>query len=294
MKIDMGNKIFELVVIMTLLFNFPIHANTESDTKPVSEKNYYGADLTQFPPKVRDWIMNSAFTKENMEQKSMINSQLKVWWSDDDNAVHTEASYIIAKGYKGAGTHKTWGESKYSGSKDIFKLYGEYAKYHTLKFKWELKQESEWLLQNDSEYAEIIEFSKQLCDEIEYDWANFSGYRGKVKRTPNKKYFVCEGYSNEVMNRILELKCVQSVQKWSSSGHAWNVVKLIDGRTLYLDLTWFDNEHINNKTGEIYQTDDYDWENITFNEELFRFSNVGYGSEVFHHDIGKLVTEIAK
>jgi len=76
--------------------------------------------------------------------------------------------------------------------------------------------------------------------------------------------------------------------------HAWNVLKLVDGRTLYFDLTWFDNEHINERTGEIYQKDDYDWRNITFYEHLFRFSNVSYGSGQFAHNQGRFETEIRK
>jgi hypothetical protein len=101
------------------------------------------------------------------------------------------------------------------------------------------------------------------------------------------KYAVCDGYSNDVMDKSLSLKCVKSIEKWTGPNHAWNVINLVDGRTLYFDLTWFDNEHINEETGIIYQTDDYDWENITFNEDLFRHSNVGYGTGMFSHDKGK-------
>jgi hypothetical protein len=165
----------------------------------------------------------------------------------------------------------------------------------TLKFTWGLKQEAERLLQTDPAYAEIINFAKQLCYEIEYDWRSFSAYRGPVRPTPNKKHFVCDGYANEVMNRILALSCVRSVQKWTVPGvHAWNVIKLVDGRTLYFDLTWFDNEYINEQTGEIYQTNDYKWQNITFNADLFNHSNVGYGTRVFTHKFGKLDREIRK
>ncbi len=255
---------------------------------------YYGANLGIFPPKVRDWIMNTAFTKENMEKPSMKESSLKVWWSEDNNAVLMEASYIIAEGYVGAGTLKTWGSTRYPGSSSIFNTYGKYAEYHTLRFKYEHKLDVERQLKNDPVYAEVIEFAKQLCVEIEYDWANFGGYNGPVKSTPGKKLAVCDGYANEVMDKILQLSSVKSVEKWTSPGHAWNVLKLVDGRTLYFDLTWFDNEYINTETGEIYQTDDYDWENITFYEHLFRFSNVGIESKVFHHNLGEFDKEIQK
>jgi hypothetical protein len=88
--------------------------------------------------------------------------------------------------------------------------------------------------------------------------------------------------------------CIKAVQKWTSTTHAWNVLKLVDGRTLYLDLTWFDNESINKKTGEIILTDDYSWANITFNKKLFRYSNVGYGTRRFEHSLGKFNKERIK
>ena len=108
------------------------------------------------------------------------------------------------------------------------------------------------------------------------------------------RYAVCAGYANEVMEKALALNSVREVQKWRSPGHAWNVLKLVDGRTLYFDLTWFDNEHINHETGEIYQTDDYGWNNITFFEHLFRFSNIGYSTRQFTHNHGRMESEIRK
>jgi len=254
---------------------------------------YYGENLGVFPPKAREWIMNTAFTQEAMEQPYGKEPSLKAWWSEDNNTILFQASYIMAEGYVGAGTLKTWGESaRYGGASSIFTTYGEYAVYQTLRFKYEHSLDVERQLKNDPVYAEIIEFSKQLCDEIEYDWGSFGGYNGPVTPTPGKKLAVCDGYANEVMARALQLSSVASVEKWTSPGHAWNVLKLVDGRTLYFDLTWFDNEHINSETGEIYQTDDYGWENITFYEHLFRFSNIGYGSKTFHHDLGTFNKEV--
>jgi hypothetical protein len=229
-----------------------------------------------------------------MESNSKIDPQLKAWWSDDGNAVLFEASYTVAPGYVGAGTRKIWGtEAHYSGP-DL-QIYGEYAKYKTLKFKYDLKREAEYLIANDTAYAEAINFAKKLCGEIEYDWTNFSGYTGAVPvKNPGMRYGVCDDYSNEVMEKALSLNCVKSIEKWTSTGHAWNVINLVDGRTLYFDLTWFDNEHIKTDTGEIYQTDDYDWENITFYEDIFRYSNIGYATHVFHHTQGKLNKVVEK
>ena len=254
---------------------------------------YYGANLGRFPPKAREFIKNTQFSQDKMQKPYMVDPSIRVWWSENNNSVLMEASYTVASGYEGAGTIRTWGQgAHYSGSSTIFDTYGEYAYYQTLRFKYEYRLYVENLLKTDPVFAEIAEFAKKLCAEIEYDWANFSGYKGAtVQRTPGKRYAVCDGYAKEVMEKALQLKSVRAVQKWTSPGHAWNVLILADGRTLYFDLTWFDNEHINPETGVIYQTDDYDWENITFYEHLFRFSNIGYGTKVFHHNIGTFHSE---
>jgi hypothetical protein len=278
----------------------PVKPSTTPQTSAPQQQNlkstYYGVNLEEFPPNVREWIVNTGFPKQKMEGPAMTNPTLRAWWSEDNNAVLFEAAYIVANGYEGAGNRKVWGQgAAYRGSGNIYDMYGEYAKYHTLRYNWELKQEVERLLREDSAYAEVIAFAKQLCSEIEYDWASFSGYTGsKVIPTPGLRRHVCDGYANEVMDKVLALKSVRAVQKWSSPGHAWNVLQLVDGRTLYFDLTWFDNEHINHETGRVYQTDDYRWENITFDRELFYHSNVGYGTRVFHHKAGTMGREVRK
>jgi len=137
---------------------------------------HYGANLGIFPPKARDWIVNTAFTKEKMEGASRRNPSLKAWWDDNNNAILFEASYTVATGYKDAGTRKTWGTgAKYGGGTSIFNTYGEYACYQTLRFKYEYDLYIQYLLENDPVFAEIIDFAKELCDEIEYDWQSYSG-----------------------------------------------------------------------------------------------------------------------
>ena len=295
-----------LVVILVVSVCF-LSATTESSREDfVTLRNlnfpeimYYGANLGYFPPGAREYIMNTAFPKEKMEQPWVTDPFLYVRWSDDNNTVLMEAYYTPAEGYAGAGTVQTLEDKyKYSGSPAIFERYGKYAYYHTLRFKYEYSLYVRNLLENDPVFkeindpvfAEIIDFAKKLSAEIEYDWANYSGYEGPVKPTPGKRRAVCDGYTEEVMRKALKLPSVLAVQRWRGANHAWNVLILVDGRTLYFDLTWFDNESINEK-GEIYQTDDYNWENITFFEHLFRFSNVEYGANEFNHNFGRLEGE---
>ena len=230
--------------------------------------------------------MDTAFTEDGTIIPGMVNPELRVRW-DDDNTIRYEGTYTDDE-------YTVTERGRYFGSSAIYQTYGEYAKFQTLRFKWELSQQAENLLRNDPAFAEIIEFAMQLSEKIEYDWANFNNYRGPVKPTPDLRRAVCDGYADEVIGEIFALPSVKTVQRWTSPGHAWNVLKLVDGRTLFFDLTWFDNEHINEEAGEIYQKDDYNWENITFDEDLFRYSNVEYGTRVFHHAIGKFESEVTR
>jgi hypothetical protein len=268
---------------------------------------YYGADLGKFPPAARNFIKNTQFTEERMNRPARLNHTISVWWSEDNNSVLMSATYTLAPGYSvtvdgvtyKAGDTVTWGtNARHSGSSGIFDKYGEYAKFKTLRFKYVYSLYVQHLIENDPAYNEIIAFAKKLSDEFEYDWSNSSGYTGATPvKTPGKTYALCGGYANAVMEKVLSLNSVVAVQRWTSPappGHAWNVLELIDGRLLYFDLMWFDNENINEETGEIYQKDDYDWENITFYKELFDYSGVGAGSRVFHHTVGELKSEVRK
>jgi hypothetical protein len=109
-------KKFGLLALLAAVLVFSGCGSSPSANAPPSESSpsrddgipdypvimYYGANIGQFPPKVRDWIMNRAYTKDKMEGAGKTNPQLRVWWSNDGNAVSTEASYIVAPGYVGA------------------------------------------------------------------------------------------------------------------------------------------------------------------------------------------------
>jgi hypothetical protein len=162
---------------------------------------------------------------------------------------------------------------------------GSYAKYRTIEFRDTLAFDSKKRLETDSAYRAVVAMATLMCDEIDYNWAGYSGYRGTAPvPLPGKRLAVCDGYTDESMRRFSALDCVVEIQKWSVPGiHTWNVLKLRDGRTLYCDVTWFDNDHIDTKTGKTTYADDYDWENITFDENLFLYGQVSYGTRDFTH-----------
>jgi hypothetical protein len=80
-----------------------------------------------------------------------------------------------------------------------------------------------------------------------------------------------------MMERAIKLESVQSVQHWRATpdtgapgAHSWNIIKLVDGRTLYCDVTAFATNRINSETGEVYHAADYRWHKITFDEQEFK------------------------
>jgi len=290
------NNLFMTVLLFTGCLTVATPEMVTTETKPITStmeitpidySNYYGANLLQFPAGIRKWVVED-FTREDMSW--MENPKLNLWWGDDGKA------YVEILCTVGEGQIESFGGGSYGYNwYELIKIYGEYAaKFQTLKFKHQLKVEAEQRIQNDVVFAEIIEFAKQICDELEYDWNHYFAYKGNtVKQTPGKKHVVCSGYASE-FEKVLQLKSVKSVQLWAAPQHAWNVLILEDGRTLYVDTTWFDNQYINPITGEITQLDDYNWSNITFDKEIFTYSGIGYSSGEFTHAFGQLVKEIIK
>jgi len=169
-------------------------------------------------------------------------------------------------------TTETWKFFVYNGTNIENEDIGEYT--------------GKQLYNTDKRYRQIIDIAMKLCEEIEYNWSDFSGYDGAVPQLDaTKRHEVCDGYSKIAKSEFINLECVDKVLICSGENHAWNMLVLDDGRKLYLDLTWFDNETIDSATGRIKQLDDYDWANITFDEETFKYSGIGYGSGVFTHSL---------
>ena len=58
-------------------------------TQPKPEEDtasglWYGADLSDFPPQVVEWIKRT-YPKTSMEMKSQVDPRLRGWWSEDGN-----------------------------------------------------------------------------------------------------------------------------------------------------------------------------------------------------------------
>jgi hypothetical protein len=149
------------------------------------------------------------------------------------------------------------------------------------------------LLKSDPYYKAVYDIIIDIGNKIDYNWAGFSSYHGaKPIPTPGRRLEVCEGYSNIVSQRLQILPCVSKIFKMSVPGvHAWNELLLINGRKLYVDATWFDNDHIDENTGKTTYKPDWNWDNLTYDVAKFNRS-VSYGTREQTHASPRAVREV--
>jgi hypothetical protein len=226
------------------------------------------ADMSEFPMVVRRW----ASTEVEPKYGKVLSAR---WLNPYQVEMTTDKGYI-------------W---TYGDSLSLKKVYGQHALYQSLMYRHQIEQRVEHLMATDSAYRQIAEVAMRLVHEIEYDWAAISGYNGKFVPSPHKRQAVCEGYVVEFTEALQDLACVSSVEKWTGANHAWNVLELTDGRTLYADLCWFDGEIPDARTGKTSETEEYNWMNLTFDTEEFLYSNVGFSSGMFCHVYGERACE---
>lgn len=243
------------------------HTTQLPEVQPINEDNL---NLGNFPRVIRNWINNDILP--------IYGKDINIEWLND---YQVRVLYNV-------------GSITYGDSVALKRMYGKYAKYQSFKYQHYIEQRVEWQITNDIAYKEIINTAKTLCNEIEYDWGNFRGYNGKFQPSPNKKQCVCDGYANIVCEQFLRFDFVTSVEKWIGGNHAWNIINFMDGRKLYVDLCWFDGEMLDKESGQIEESDMYNWLNITYNKEEFMHSNIGYGTNKFCHLYGKLYKTFKK
>jgi hypothetical protein len=85
---------------------------------------------------------------------------------------------------------------------------------------------------------------------------------------------VCEDYANLLVSRLRaeNIKGVSNITKVSGQDHTW-VTLLYQGKTLYLDATWFDKNNIG-PDGVVDHVPQKDPREMTFDNEIF--TNHGY------------------
>lgn len=247
-----------------------ITPNNQNPTSSIEQKTPEITDLLgeiEAPIQVKKWIKSNVLSKYD---------KVTIQWIND---------YTIQINASKASETAVY---TYGDSASIIRMYGRHAKYHSLKYDLELEKKVRKLLKNDTIYQKIIQVAKRSCEEIQYDWSNFTNYKGHIpSKTSDKRLCVCEGYADEVCEQFIKIPGITSIEKWHGANHAWNVINLENGRQLYVDLCWFDNETIDERTGRIIELDDYNWRNITYDKDEFTYAGIGYGTYQYCHAYGR-------
>ena len=127
----------------------------------------------------------------------------------------------------------------------------------------------------DTDYKKIIDIiEKEVVPKLQYDWdAYYGGFFRKYQDSVQLGLGVCDVYADFVV-QVLSGQGY-TVEKWSSSvgNHAWNHVIMPNGKTLYIDATWYDNAYENHPTQK--STDSYAPWYITYNKSLFEHGYLG-------------------
>jgi hypothetical protein len=125
----------------------------------------------------------------------------------------------------------------------------------------------------DAAFAAIEDVIYKIALETDYDYFGAFGmavkYRAGVKRKA-----VCDGYADAVVAELRNHPLVRRVVKASSvrGNHAWNIVYLQDGRTLYCDSTWYDSNSIDSE-GYVVHVPQRDGADLTF--DVNEFNSLG-------------------
>ncbi|MCL2805400.1 MAG: transglutaminase-like domain-containing protein [Treponema sp.] len=131
-----------------------------------------------------------------------------------------------------------------------------------------INQCKEWYT-NDRDYRRIIDIlEEEVITKLQYDWASYlSGRYPSYQDAVRAGLGVCDVYAR--LTREVLTRAGYRVEMWSSSSgnHAWNHVILSNGRTLYIDATWYDNNYDNHPTQ--HSPDSYSPWYITYDKNLF-------------------------
>jgi hypothetical protein len=119
----------------------------------------------------------------------------------------------------------------------------------------------------DPSLKEVYDILLSCAEDMDYDYNRVG--RKVTFVTPTPLLGVCDDYSALLINRLLEanLDGVRDIVKVSGQNHAW-VTLQYNGKTLYLDATWFDKNNID-ETGMVVHVPYKDPREMTFDNDIF-------------------------
>ncbi|MDR2210155.1 MAG: transglutaminase domain-containing protein [Spirochaetaceae bacterium] len=142
-----------------------------------------------------------------------------------------------------------------------------------------IAQCKEWY-RTDADYRRIIDIlEREVVTKLQYDWQDFLGIEEHTyEQALRLGVGVCDVYASLVVTVLT--KAGYTVEKWSSEtgSHAWNRVIMRDGRILYIDATWYDNNYDNHPS--IKNQEAYEPYYITYDRSFFEH---GYHGTINMH-----------
>ena len=137
-----------------------------------------------------------------------------------------------------------------------------------------IDQSKEWYIK-DPDYRRVVDIIEdEVVLELQYDWDSYYKKTNRsYQESLNAGVGVCDVYAQRVKEILTEMGYV--VEKWSSSrgNHAWNHVIMPNGKTLYVDATWYDNCYENHPTNR--STNAYSPWYITYDKKVFEHGFMG-------------------
>jgi hypothetical protein len=131
----------------------------------------------------------------------------------------------------------------------------------------ELLSTKEWYA-NDPDYRRVVDIiEREVITKLQYDWDSYlSGRSRSYLESIDIGLGICDIYARLTSDVLTAAG--YKVELWSSPGrHSWNHVIMPDGRTLYIDTTWYDNNYENHPTNSA--PDFYGPWYITYDKNLF-------------------------
>jgi hypothetical protein len=132
-----------------------------------------------------------------------------------------------------------------------------------------IDQCKEWYT-NDPDYRKIVDILEaEVVTKLQYDWDSYLNKKSRSYEEAVKAGLgICDVYARRTEDVLT--KAGYKVERWSSStgNHTWNHVIMPNGKTLYIDVTWYDNCYDNHPTvPPVY--DYYAPWYITYDKNLF-------------------------
>jgi hypothetical protein len=130
-------------------------------------------------------------------------------------------------------------------------------------------------MRQDPSLAKVYDALLSVAEDMDYNYPAI-GVRARFVTLPNggePLKGVCDDYAALLIKRLdaANIEGVSNIQKITGQNHAW-VTLVYQGKTLYLDATWFDINAID-KNGFVDHTPYKDPRNMTFDYEIFTNHN---------------------